>query len=138
MRAARRARWRESTHPPDQPSSFTGPTLNIGVHESNLNNTAPNTGKLEDFFVYGSQVAGGFDYHSQGFCGLYDSFVYDPLTLNNTDLDYCNGGLTPDNGTPPQGLQSPGEQAATRSELESEARTPTSPAVLPYSAISLG
>lgn len=73
------------TNPSDL-SPFTGPALYNSYDEK-----YHWSGKLQDFFVYGAQRDGAFDYDSFGSCGVTDSYLFDPDTLGITTVPFfCN------------------------------------------------
>lgn len=48
-------------------------------------------GKARDYYIYASQREGAFDYDSFGSCGVTDSYLYDPATLEQMTYPfYCN------------------------------------------------
>jgi hypothetical protein len=99
---------------PGMASPFVGPTLAIGSRSNTYDTTSPNAGKLEQYYIYRSQLRGGFDYRSLGNCAIHDGYVYDPVTFNSAIADYCNGYFWVGNGI----SDSTGYANPDRSELE--------------------
>ena len=51
------------------------------------------------FYAWNSQLQGAWDVVSAGYCGIYDSYVLDPVTFKSSNaLFYCNGGFFPNTG----------------------------------------
>jgi Glucodextranase, domain B len=99
---------------PGSPTSFTGPTLAIGEVSNEATQSAGVVpGELRRYYLYASQLRGGFDYDSLGNCSISDSYTYDPVTFASSVLDYCNAWFYSENGQTSPGFLSP-----TRSELQ--------------------
>ncbi len=105
----------KGAHPPGTPSPFSGPTLVIGERSNYTVAGGPNNGQLRDYYIYGAQLLGAFDYDSLGGCAIDDSYVYDPVTFASQTLDYCNAFFNWENGYPKAEL---GVAQATRPELQ--------------------
>jgi hypothetical protein len=99
---------------PGSPSAFQGPTLGLGRRSAMTVESGPNAGALLWYYIYASQLDGGFDYRSLGDCSILDSYVYDPATLAPSRLDDCDATLWWQNGA--SGF--PGVAAPTRSEIQ--------------------
>jgi Glucodextranase, domain B/PASTA domain len=102
-------------YPPGTSSHFEGPTLAIGHLSNTTVSSGTNSGRLEFYDLYDSQLRGGFDFSSLGDCTISGSFTYDPVTFgaNTTDLDDCNAWFNSANGLTAAGFAPP-----TRSELQ--------------------
>ena len=98
---------------PGTSSPFTGPTLAIDHVENRPVSGGPNSGDLESYYLYASQLQGGFDYDSLGDCSISDSYIYDPVTFASTTLDFCNAWFWWENGGGGTPFATP-----TRSELQ--------------------
>lgn len=103
--------------PPGSSSPFSGPKIMAeGFDEYRVSGGA-NDGDLEDYYLQDVQSQGAYDYRSTGSCGLYDSYLWDPVTFGVIDeIFLCNDGLLAGNGdigssVPPDDVQ------ATASEL---------------------
>jgi hypothetical protein len=104
-----------TAHPPGTATTFTGPTLAVSQRTNTVDTTSPNQGKLEQYYIYGAQLRGAFDYFSLGNCEIDDSFVYDAVTFRQSQpLDYCNAYFWPQNGL----ASTAGFASPTRSELK--------------------
>ncbi|HEY1595190.1 MAG TPA: hypothetical protein VGF74_07330, partial [Thermoleophilaceae bacterium] len=102
--------------PPGTTSTFSGPTIRVDGTQLTRIAGGPNDGNVEDFYLQNIQSQGGFDFHSTGYCGLYDSFLWDPTTFEPaTPLFFCNDNLLLANGD--LGTPDPGTIPATGSEL---------------------
>jgi Glucodextranase, domain B len=99
---------------PGSPSAFQGPTLGLGRRGALTVASGPNNGALLWYYLYASQLAGGFDYRSLGDCSILDSYVYDPVTFAPSRLDDCDATLWWQNGA--SGF--PGVAVPTRSEIQ--------------------
>jgi hypothetical protein len=103
----------KTDYPPGTPTALQGPTLAISERSESRIPTGPNAGKLRDYYIYGAQLLGGFDYDSLGGCTIDDGYVFDATTLETKTLDYCNAWFHYRNGVEKEtGFASP-----TRSEL---------------------
>jgi hypothetical protein len=104
------------SEPPGTTSLFTGPTIRLNSVQRQRVTGGPNDGKLRDYYLLNIQSDGGFDYHSTGYCGVYDSYLWTDVFAPTTPLFYCNDGTLDadgNSGPPQQGLAQ-----ATGSELK--------------------
>ena len=105
--------------PPGGSSSFAGPRVAPGRHRTGKLLSGPNTGLVDNFFIFRAQLAGQLGYNSLGSCGLRISYVYDPANFgpsNNASnpLFFCNDFLWWQNGST---TATSTDLQATRSEL---------------------
>jgi hypothetical protein len=101
-------------------SQFTGPRVYLGEIADTKVAGGPNGGLLWDYFLYNSQTQGGMGYDSLGFCGLDESFVYNPSTLAKSKaLFWCNAWFWYREGDMAHG---------TRSEIQVDGRNAYPPA----------
>jgi hypothetical protein len=118
------------SEPPGTTSPFTGPTITLEAFEDDRVITGPNAGALSDYYLQDVQSQGAFDYVSAGSCGLYDSYLWDPVTFAAADpLFYCNDGLNKSDGELPPVL--PGNSPATGSELHVDGVNAFLPGAIP-------
>jgi hypothetical protein len=111
-----------ATTSPADLSPFAGPRIGAGERDTSTQSGGPNNGTVYDYYIYGQQLTGAFDYVSLGSCGLYDGYLYDATFAQTTTTFYCNSGLfSNDSATP------------TRSELRIDGVN----AYPPYSAHSI-
>ena len=96
---------------------YAGPLIGVGERDSLTVGGGPNDGKLYDYYLYGTQQTGGFDYASLGSCGLHDGFLFDTAYALTTSTFYCNAGLF-------EGEKGTG---STRSELRIDATNAYTP-----------
>jgi len=101
-------------YPPGSPSAFQGQTLGLGRRGAMTVESGANKGDLLWYYLFASQLAGGFDYRSLGDCSILDSYAYDPVTFAPSRLDDCDATLWWQNGA--SGF--PGVAAPTRSEIQ--------------------
>jgi hypothetical protein len=103
--------------PPGSSSPFSGPKIQAEGFQEETIASGPNAGVVYDYYLQDGQSQGSYDYHSTGYCGLYDSYLWDPVTLSvYNELFYCNAGLHSANGN--TGSTDPDSLQATASELK--------------------
>ena len=81
-------------------SPFQGPTIGVGQKRTDTDTTP------YDFYIWGQQAKGAFDYDSSTGCGVDDGYLFDATLAQTTTTFYCDAWLN-----------SKEKQAATRSEL---------------------
>ena len=72
---------------------FKGPLLGGDARKTYKVSGGPNDGVLRDFYVWGQQRAGAFDYDSLGSCGIDDAYLNDSTLDIGTTTFYCNAWL---------------------------------------------
>ena len=107
------------TAPPGGSSPFAGPRIAPGRHQTGKLSSGPNSGLVDNFFIFRAQLAGQMGYTSLGQCGLDVSYVYDPANFgpSNSAINpvfFCNDSLRGQNGST---TATSTELQATRSEL---------------------
>ena len=72
---------------------FKGPLLGGDARQTYKISGGPNDGVLRDFYIWGQQRAGAFDYDSLGSCGIDDSYLMGSNLDIATTTFYCNAWL---------------------------------------------
>jgi hypothetical protein len=82
-----------TNYPPEAASAFAGPRIGYGRSQTyKVAGSGLNQNAVWDYFIAQAQSQGYTDYLSLGGCGLDYSFVFDPITLaQSQSLFYCNG-----------------------------------------------
>lgn len=88
---------------PNVLTPFTGPVVGVSMAS-----TSENGKQTYDFYDWGQQSKGAFDYESLGSCGIFDGYLFDSTHNLTTTTFYCNAYLYDSNAP----------AAATRSELQ--------------------
>ncbi len=86
---------------------FAGPRINVGDKQTYHVSGGANDGTLYDFYLFGQQPAGGFDYDSLSSCGVDDGYLSDSTLALTTVTFWCNAALFNQESSP-----------GTRSELQ--------------------
>jgi hypothetical protein len=83
---------------PVDPSPYAGPTIGVSHAETTVDN-----GFTYDFYDWGQQLKGAFDYQSLSSCGIDNGYLFDTDLNLTTTTFYCNAYLygyeTEPNGT---------------------------------------
>jgi Glucodextranase, domain B len=111
-------------YPPDMASPpFRGPHLGTSALKTfKVGGSGINKNLVFDYLVATAQPKGYMDYDSLGGCGVDFSFVFDPITLaQSNNLYYCNGWIWNRNGCATPNAD-PLCVTATRSDLKVDDR----------------
>lgn len=92
-------------------SPYAGPRVNVGYDRTYRISAGPNDGRPYDFYTFGQQLAGGFDYLSLSSCGIDDGYLSDSTLALTTVTFWCNAALFNQEASP-----------GTRSELQIDGR----------------
>ena len=86
-------------YPPDGANTFAGARIGVGRVGVSAISSGVNQGLVHDYAIAQGQAEGQTDLRSVGSCGLDYGFIFDPLTLAQSDaLFYCNGWLSTGDG----------------------------------------
>src|SRR4051794_35638890 len=105
---------------PADKSPFGGPVVAMSYADSNTDSH----GVIYDYYAFGGQFTGSFDYDSLGGCGVDDSYLYNPATFAYSTQFYCNQWIASSNSAnTATGIQVGGENAYTPTAARNEGLT---------------